>query len=205
MQDAIVLHGSCILGLSGGGTPRGIYEQLGANPLLDWSKVSLFLVDDRFIRGDDPDSNQFLIRSTILRQAPIPESQIYVPDTSLPISECVAKYNEELHALFARRPPDIVTLGLGSDGHTASLFPPVINAAFGDNVAIHTTTDAFAVHDRISLTLPAIESAQWKVWLIKGPDKKAVWESMMASPENARRWPGKAVIESGNNTVFGWW
>ncbi|MBI3332313.1 6-phosphogluconolactonase, partial [Candidatus Peregrinibacteria bacterium] len=87
--SAIQKNGRAVIGLSGGSTPRPIYEALGKSRLIDWSKVWIFLVDDRYIRPDDPKSNQFLLRSTLLKNAAIPESQIIFPDVSLPLPECI--------------------------------------------------------------------------------------------------------------------
>ncbi|MEK7591128.1 MAG: 6-phosphogluconolactonase, partial [Patescibacteria group bacterium] len=123
IRKAILDRGRAIVGFSGGSTPKAIYEMLGQDPAIDWSKVWIFLVDDRFIRKDDPRSNQFLLRSTLLKHAPVPESQIIIPDTTLPYQESIALYEKHLEALLEKGPPDIVTLGLGGDGHIASLFP----------------------------------------------------------------------------------
>ncbi|MSR87177.1 6-phosphogluconolactonase, partial [Candidatus Peribacteria bacterium] len=145
IDHAIKARGFCILGLSGGSTPKPIYEALGraaetpSSPI-DWSKVWVFLVDDRYIRADDPNSNQFLLRSTLLKNATIPESQIIFPDTTLPLPECVKLYGQHLNDLLKKGPPDLVTLGMGDDGHIASLFPPLGDDAFGSACAIHTTT-----------------------------------------------------------------
>ena len=238
MTAAIADHGRCILGLSGGSTPKPTYETLGSMKI-DWSKVWIFLVDDRYIRADDPNSNQFLLRSTLLKNAPIPESQIIFPDTSLPLSKCIDLYDRQITDLLRRGPPDIVTVGMGDDGHIASLFPPLGDDAFGPKLAIHTTTPSthstssgsprasrgatnsrsgpalgsearargegpsgprtagqapkFAVKDRISVTLPVLTKARQSVFFLKGPSKKAVWDDMMKSNEDERRWPAKAL------------
>lgn len=201
ITGAIAQRKTCILGLSGGSTPRPMYEALGKENI-DWSNVWIFLVDDRYIRADDPSSNQFLLRSTLLKNAPIPESQIIFPDTSLPLMDCVKLYGKQLESLFKKSPPDIVTLGMGDDGHIASLFPPLTDEAFGPGTVIHTTTDKFAVRDRISVTIPTLRQARQSVFFLKGLGKRKVWEEMVASNEDERRWPGKAT---GMATIIGQW
>ena len=200
---AIEKHGKAIIGLSGGETPKKIYEAFGKAKDIDWSKVWIFLVDDRYIRRDDPRSNQFLLRSTLLKNAPIPESQIVFPDTSLPYEECITLFDQHLTALFQKSSPDLVTLGLGEDGHIASLFPPLKERAEDRGQrAIGTTTDRFAICERISVTLPVLTSARSALFLIKGGAKKRVWDEMMASTEGEARWPAKAVLENMETTLL---
>ncbi len=201
VSKAIADHDFCILGLSGGSTPKPIYEALGKEKL-DWSKVWIFLVDDRYVRPDDPNSNQFLLRSTLLKHAPIPESQLIFPDTSLPLPECINLYEQHLKSLLQKGSPDIVTLGMGDDGHIASLFPPLTDDAFGPKLVIHTTTEKFAVRDRISVTMPVLKQAKQSVFLLKGAVKKRVWEEMMESTEDEKRWPAKGIIKGNNSTLI---
>ena len=201
MRGAIAQNGRVVLGLSGGSTPKPIYEALG-NAQIDWSKVWIFLVDDRYIRPDDPKSNQFLLRSTLLKNAPIPESQILFPDTSLPLPECADLYDRQVTDLLKKGPVDIVTLGLGEDGHIASLFPPLPDEAFGPKNVIHTTTDRFDVRERISVTMPVLTVAKSSVFFLKGAEKKRVWEQMTTSKDGPNRWPAKMLR---NATVIAQW
>lgn len=210
INAAILQNGACLLGLSGGSTPKKIYEELGQSDEIDWSKVWVCLVDERYIAADNEDSNQKLVRETLLKNANIPEENLLFPDTSLPIIECVEQYNTALSNVK----PDVITLGLGEDGHTASLFPPVMEQAFDRTKhAIHTTTPStssgqathFAVHDRITMTMPTIARAGSKIFLLKGDAKKAVWEEMEESTEGKERWPAKGVIQSGSVTLIAEW
>ena len=222
IRSAIVDRKRCVLGFSGGNTPRPIYEALGKEKNIDWSNVWIFLVDDRYVRSDSPHSNQFLLRSTILKNAAIPESQVIVPDTTLPIDECIDLYDKHIADLVRRSPPDLVTLGMGDDGHIASLFPnslspspspvPLLRRGFGgqdgrgedanDEFVIHTTTDRFTIHDRISVTLPVLTKARQALFLLQGKEKKNVWDEMMASAEGEGRWPAKAVLAACPTTVI---
>ncbi|MBU0766854.1 6-phosphogluconolactonase [Patescibacteria group bacterium] len=208
IQNAISKHGRCMLGLSGGSTPKKIYEALGKEEI-DWSKVIIFLVDERYIAPDDEKSNQKLIRETLLKNASIPETNILFPDTTLPLEECVSDYASKIKEMIDKQGylPDIVTLGLGEDGHIASLFPPVQQSTINNqqstakSLVLHTQTDKFDVKDRITLTLNAIASAQNHIFFLKGEGKKKVWEKMIASDEDEKRWPAKRVLESGATTV----
>ena len=204
INAAILQNGACLFGVSGGSTPKKIYEELGKSAEIDWSKVWVCLVDERYIAADSDDSNQKLVRDTLLQHATIPEENLLFPDTTLPITECIEQYN----AALSNIKPDVVTLGLGADGHTASLFPPVFEQAFDrTKYAVHTTTpsDEFAVHDRISMTVPTITRAGSKILLLRGQEKKAVLDAMEASTEGKERWPVKEIIASGGVTLIAQW
>lgn len=201
IRQSIDEYGRAIVGLSGGSTPKPVYEALGKEKI-DWSKVTVFLVDDRYVPATDKHSNQNLVRSTLLKHASIPESQIIFPDTTLPIDACITDYEQKIAQMLSGGIPHMVILGMGEDGHIASLFPPLPEAAFGDHLALHTTTDTFDVHDRISVTLIVLGSAERKIFLLKGEGKKRVWKEMMESPEDIERWPAAAVLNLGGGIVI---
>lgn len=200
----IMQYGSCTLGLSGGSTPKPIYEALGMADL-PWNSLRVFLVDERYIPADSDDSNQKLVRDTLLKHAAIPEENLLFPDTSKPLEECIQNYETAVAMELSSGIPHIVTLGLGGDGHIASLFPPVAEAGFGDHLVVHTQTDEFAVQDRISTTMVVIGSADKKIFFLKGEEKKKTWEAMMNSKEDHHRWPAKAVLQLGNVTAVTQW
>lgn len=196
IKNAIVARGYCCMGLSGGSTPGPIYTALGRCGEIDWAKVWLFLVDDRYVREDSPHSNQFLLRSLFLRTAPIPESQLIFPDTTHALTECVRLYDAWIADLVRTHPVDLVVLGMGEDGHTASLFPPLPDHAFGPAHAIATEAPAStAIRPRISVTLPVLEDARTRLLLLQGKRKREIWEAMTASAEDKCRWPVKALLD----------
>ncbi len=200
--QAIAERGRAVIGLSGGSTPGPVYEALGKEQGIEWGKVWIFLCDDRHIRADDPKSNQFLLRSTLLKNAPVPDSHLIFPDTSLSHQECVDLYDRHLTDLLKKGPADLVTLGMGDDGHIASLFPPLADEAFGPRHAIMNFTDKFDVHERISVTLPVLSEARQKLFLLKGESKKKVWEEMTTDKKGPNRWPAKALADA---VVIGQW
>jgi 6-phosphogluconolactonase len=202
MQEAISERSACVLGLAGGSTPRAAYELLGQDKTIDWSAVWIFLVDDRHVRRDSPKSNHHLLRQTILRHAPIPESQILTPDPDLPPTESALSYGELLSGLVHRRGIDLLVLGMGEDGHIASLFPPLGPEAMSDTGAIHTTTDQFDIRDRISATLPILTAAREALFLLSGAAKRRTWKEMTAAAYDPVRWPAHAVLETMPTTVL---
>lgn len=196
--------GSAIVGLSGGSTPRPIYEALGKEDI-DWSVVSVFLVDERYTEETSDDSNVKMIVDTLVKTSGMSEDNIYAPDTTLPMDICLEEYEAELAGLLSQGIPHIVTLGLGEDGHIASLFPPVPDAAFGDRLVLHTTTNTFAVHDRISTTMVVIGSADRKFFFLKGDAKKGIWEKMLHEEDAIHQWPANAVLKLGGSTLISRW
>lgn len=204
-------HGACIVGLSGGSTPRQVYEKLGVRCQVlgarFWEKLHFFLVDERCVPPDHTESNQRLVRETLLKHLPVPEEHLVFPDTMLPIDDCIADYARRLKELWKSHLPDLIILGMGTDGHIASLFPPLSDLALGDErLVLHTRApDGVgppAARDRISLSLNAICAADRHVLLLLGPEKKRTWEIMMASDDDERRWPLKRIMETGRLTIF---
>lgn len=181
IRSTLAKQNRCLLGLSGGKTPAPIYEALGREKDIDWSKVWIFLVDDRYIRSDSPHSNQFLLRSTLLRSAPIPDSQLLFPQTNLPYEACVSEYDHVIGAALSKQTPDLIMLGMGNDGHIASLFPPVPEEARGPKNVIATHTETFDIPKRISVTFPVLTKAKHALFLLQGKEKKRVWEEMTGS------------------------
>lgn len=191
----------CIFGLSGGSTPRPVYEQLGMRDDIDWSRVKIYLIDERYIEPHSEDSNQKLVRDSLLAQAGILPEHCYFPDTTLPLDQCVMAYMHSLVDLFAEHAADINVLGMGNDGHIASLFPPVPEYAFGEQVVINTTTDDFAVRDRISVSPLVLMASQAHFLLLKGNEKKAVFEECAAAELDPTRWPLHVALATGKVSV----
>lgn len=197
--SAMFDHGSCIIGLSGGSTPKPIYEALGKEDI-GWLNVKGFLVDERYVPKDHENSNQRMIRETL------PNLLLTAPDTSLSIEQCVETYVKDLWKLWSPYLPDIIVLGIGCDGHIASLFPPLTEEMMDDRLlVIHTQTDEFEISDRVTLTMNPILSAGSHIIFLHGGKKKKVWEEMLKSPYGEHRWPLKAVLGQKDVTVATWW
>jgi 6-phosphogluconolactonase len=199
---AIAERTFAIVGLSGGSTPRGIYDLLGQDDRIDWSRVWLFLVDDRYCAADSPKSNQFLLRMSLLRHAPIPESQLLFPRTELDRDACIDEYDAVMDDLLKKGQPDLVVLGMGDDGHIASLFSPVPAEASGPHHVIATTTETFDIRERISVTFPVLCAARQAVFFLKGKEKLRVWQNMQSSGDDFHRWPAKKICTDVPTTII---
>ena len=181
LEVALKTDGTFRVALSGGSTPRRLYELLGGPPYRDtfpWSRTHWFWGDDRFVPHDDPLSNYRMAREALLSRAPIPAGNIHpVPTEGLTAEESASAYERELKSFYgaerldpARPLFDVNLLGIGPDGHTASLFP-------GTKVLAERDRWVAAVigakpEPRITLTYPALESSRNAVFVIAGTEKR---------------------------------
>jgi 6-phosphogluconolactonase len=169
--------------LSGGGTPRRLYELLAGPPYRDvfpWDRTHLFWGDERFVPRDDASSNYRMVRDAMLSRAPIPATNIHpVPTEGLTPEAAASDYERELKSFYgaerfdpARPLFDVTLLGLGPDGHTASLFP-------GSAVLEERERWVAAVVGpkpaRITLTYPALESGRHVAFLVAGEEKREIF------------------------------
>lgn len=205
IRTAINERGRCTLALSGGSTPGPVYTRLAETPDIDWDKVALLLVDERCVPMTSAESTQGMITDALLKHLPARPARFVVPDTRLEPPLAAEGYAFEVEELLDVDTLDICVLGMGDDGHIASIFPPVDEAALSANTAFHAIQDRFPITDRISLTLPILESSRHPVLLLSGPKKKTTWEEMLASKEGPGRWPFKAILAAGRAAIFARW
>ncbi len=200
IERSVEERGCCVLGLSGGGTPKPVYAAL-ATAVQDWSSVTVFLVDERCVPATDAASNHALLLEHFYSLIKNAKPTLILPDTQLEPTLCALRYDKQLRELFAAGPADAVVLGMGNDGHTASLFPPLADNCFGPALAVHTVTDSFVVHDRISVTLPVLTQSRAQLLLLQGADKADTWKRMLEDGADERRWPLLALAKQGTMAV----
>ena len=164
---------------------------------INWNKLYIFLVDERYVPCDDKDSNTKLVNDTIVNLSKIPKENFIFPNTSLSISECVSDYAKKLKELFKKAGMcDIMTLGMGNDGHIASLFPPVGKEAYSDDVVINTQTETMVIRERMSVTMKVIKESAKQAIFLKGKEKGKVYNEMVNSKEqDVSRWPLLEVLK----------
>jgi 6-phosphogluconolactonase len=173
--------------LAGGSTPRLMYELLGTPPRREgfpWSRTHWFWGDERFVPPDDPASNYRMVRDALLARAPIPEANIHpVPTVGTTPQSAAEAYERTLQrfyggAVLLRQRPlfDVVLLGVGENGHTASLFPgaPILEERRRWVGWVTGTTG----EPRVSLTYPALENSRHTTFLVAGPGKRPVLEQI---------------------------
>jgi len=192
ISEAIRDNGKATVGLSGGSTPKPIYTMLAINKYISWEKVQFFLTDERYIPANHEDSNQKMIRETLLtREAK--DAEFFAPKTELLLSKCVEDYASTMKSFTH---PDLVILGMGDDGHIASLFPPVPPEAFGPALVLHTETAHFAVKDRISVTFPALLHAKKRLFLLTGKTKRELLKKMQSENEDVSLYPAQYLFDN---------
>lgn len=176
--QAVFSRGAFHVALSGGSTPRHLYQRLAQKPFvsdIDWSSVHIYFGDERCVPPDHPGSNYAMAESTLLAHVPIPRAQIHRIEAELAyVRQRAAAYarvlESHLPAVNATPQFDLVLLGLGSDGHIASLFPAT-GCALSDKRPV-TAVYADSLHAwRISITLPVINQAHNILLLAPGAGK----------------------------------
>lgn len=179
IQRVLTEQGRFTLALAGGGTPRPVYEHLATThrSAIAWDRVHLFWGDERYVPHDAPASNVHMVRAALLDEAPIPSANVHPisTDGNDPDADAAA-YADALRAMFPDDTTfDLVLLGIGEDGHTASLFPDDPQAtATGDAIPWVHAVEApprYDVRTRLSLTLPVINRAHDVFFLVAGAAK----------------------------------
>jgi 6-phosphogluconolactonase len=180
---AIATRGRFQLVLAGGETPRDLYERLGPKSL-DWTKTEVFFGDERCVPPDDPASNYRMVRRALLDRV-LPDSvAVHRIQGELAPAAAAALYDAEIRRVLARDPFrfDLVLLGLGADGHTASLFP---DGAWLDEQEKLVVASRAPTHpeERVTLTLPLLNAAREVVFLVTGKEKADAFRRVEAGED----------------------
>jgi 6-phosphogluconolactonase len=185
-QEAVASRGRFTVALSGGSTPRRTYELLARPPLrnqVDWTRTHLFWGDERSVAPDDPRSNARLARETLINYVPIPVAQVHPMECGPEPAEGARRYEVLLRHFFAAARPrfDLILLGLGENGHTASLFPGLPGLAEPDRwVAAVYKADQDLY--RLTLTPALINEAREVAFLVSGAAKAEVVREVIQGP-----------------------
>jgi 6-phosphogluconolactonase len=177
LQQAIEQRGHALLAVSGGKTPAALFDWL-SQQTLDWSKVIITLADDRWLPPDHADSNTRLLRQHLLQGAAAARFVPLVNAAPTP-EKGLAQATERFNAL--PQPFDLILLGMGDDGHTASLFPcaPQLQHAFSTSEPLVAMYPQTAPYGRISLSANALRQSRQNILLISGASKQAVLQQAL--------------------------
>ncbi|MEM6471558.1 MAG: 6-phosphogluconolactonase [Planctomycetota bacterium] len=180
--------------LSGGSTPKRVYEMLVERDL-PWEKIHLFWGDERNVPHDHDDSNFKMVRTALLDQVSIPESNVHpVPvDPSNP-DQAALQYENTLREHFDSGFPkwDLVLLGMGDDAHTASLFPETKALDTDDRLFVENWVPKFDAY-RYTMTYPAIESGEEIWFIITGAAKSEALRQVISGPKNLAMFPSQRI------------
>jgi 6-phosphogluconolactonase len=187
-QSAVAVRDRFTLALSGGKTPHDVYRLLADefSDDIDWMRTYIFWSDERCVPHTDPESNLRMARETLLNHVPIAFDHIYPVPTEFPPLQAADLYQSQIDRFFEMRGGrprfDLLLLGMGADGHTASLFPG--SPALEERVArvIAVTVDA-PIRDRVTFTLPVLNSAAHVAFLVTGEDKAEALTHIMTQTE----------------------
>jgi 6-phosphogluconolactonase len=200
---AVERAGNCSIALAGGSTPRRLYSLLAdsGSPYraqLPWDRIHFFWGDERQVPPDHADSNYRMARHAMLSAAAVPPANIHrIRGEAADATTAAAEYEEELRRFFATGTGplprfDLVLLGMGADGHTASLFPgsPAIDESERWAVAVRRPEDGV---ERITLTVPVINNAAHVVFLVAGAAKAATLKEVIEGDASPRHLPSRAI------------
>jgi 6-phosphogluconolactonase len=201
---SIETTGRFSLVLSGGNTPRGLYELLAQHPYrsqVDWKKVEFFWGDERAVPPNDQASNYRMAKEAMLDKLGIAPERIHRIEGERPdLDQAAREYENKIEQVLGRvpgvgrRPPhfNLFLLGMGDDGHTASLFPNT-TALFEKERWVAAQQVPKAPRERITMTPPLINAAHFILFLVAGSNKASVLADVLQGSRDAKRWPAQLI------------
>ena len=207
INESVRSNGSFSVALSGGNTPRTLYRLLSSRfrDQIPWKNVNVFWGDERYVPLADPQSNYRMARETLLDAVPCPAGNVHPMPTELPDPDVAAReYEKTLRSYFSKDWPrfDLVLLGLGEEGHTASLFPgsPALNETKRWVVAVKAPAEPPL---RLTLTLPAITEAANIYFLVAGSNKAQALHHVLTGSPDPKNYPASGIRRAGGTVI--WW
>jgi 6-phosphogluconolactonase len=197
------------IALSGGSTPRNLYTLIAANAsaTLPWDKMFFFWGDERHVPPDSPDSNYRMAKESLLSKVPIPPANIFpVPAENPDAAQVAEVYEQTLRRFFAVAPGefprfDLILLGMGPDGHTASLFPETAALQEKSRLVVANWVEKLG-GSRITFTLPLLNSARCVTFLVSGTDKAAALHEVLEGNAPAEKYPSRLVQPSDGKLIW---
>jgi 6-phosphogluconolactonase len=193
--------GRFTVALSGGSTPKAMFQALAEKPFADalpWRSSYFFWGDERCVPPDHADSNYRMANDTLLSKVPIPRENIFrIPAEDGDHKRAAANYSETLRTFFAEERPslNLIFLGMGPDGHTASLFPGTTALCANDRIAVANYVDKLQSW-RITLTADTINRARNIIFLVAGADKAPALKEVIEGERNPEQYPSQLIEAS---------
>ena len=199
-NTAVKEHGRFTLALSGGSTPKSLYNLLATNARtsLPWARMFFFWGDERQVAPTSPDSNYRMAEEAMLSKVPVPAGNIFRMAGENPDAARAAEaYEQTLRKFFQLNPSefprfDLILLGMGPDGHTASLFPGSAGLAEKSRLVIANWVEKLKTH-RLSFTLPVLNAAGCVEFLVSGTDKAPALRAVLEENVPGEQYPSKLV------------
>lgn len=196
-QSSISSHGEFNVALSGGSSPKRLYEMLASPDFkhqVEWNKVNFFFGDERYVPADDPENNSLMVKKTLFDPLKIPSSNIFVINTLLSPEDAAKKYISTITDHFKDQPIrfDLILLGLGDNSHTASLFPYTsvltdrsasVKAVFLEQQNVY----------RITMTAPLINQARHIAFIVYGSAKAEAVHHVLENGHDEKKYPARLI------------
>lgn len=201
---AIDQQGRVTLALAGGSTPKQLYERI-ATQAWPWHQIHLFWGDERFVPHDHPDSNYAMTRTAWLDRVAIPAANIHpIPTVPLTPPAAADAYEQELQSFFGLKPGefpvfDVILLGMGEDGHTASLFPHTAALQVCDRAV---TVGQKGDEPRITLTIPTLNFGRCVIFLVAGANKATAYRHVTSPQPDGEQYPAALIKPQAGEL---WW
>ena len=205
-DSAIGQTGRFSIALSGGSTPKTLFQLLAAEykEKIDWANTYIFWGDERCVPPDDTDSNYKMAHETLLDHVPLPAANIYRIKGELPPEDGAMQYEETLRVYFQNQLPrlDLILLGMGDDGHTASLFPgtDALNERQRWVIPNHVTTAKQTW--RITFTVPVINNAANVMFLVAGSGKAERLKQVVQGAYAPNKLPSQIIKPTNGNLIW---
>jgi 6-phosphogluconolactonase len=208
-NEAVEAKGSFAVALSGGSTPKALFGLLAGEYLdrVPWRGTNFFWGDERHVPPDHPDSNYRMTREAMLSTAPVPPENVHRIEAENPdAAAAAAAYEKTLEQWFGTQPGefprfDLVLLGMGPDGHTASLFPHTTALHESTRSVVANWVPKFDAY-RITLTAPVLNNAANVLFLVAGPDKAEALHEVLEGAPNPDEYPSQLVRPTSGSLLW---
>lgn len=207
-KEAVATTGSFSIALSGGSTPKALYELLSAEPYrsqMPWGDVEIYFGDERCVPPDHKDSNFKMAKEALLSKVPIPATSVYRMEGELEAPAAAEKYRRIVDERFSDGGGiDVVLLGMGDDGHTASIFPgtEATREASRSVIGYFAENSSTGKSWRVTMTAPLINRSREVMFLICGASKEKRLAEVLEGPRDPSRLPSQLIQPSPGKLIF---
>jgi 6-phosphogluconolactonase len=207
--DAVAQRGRFTIALSGGSTPKNLYTLIAANAAsnLPWERIFFFWGDERHVPPADAESNYSMAKETLLSKVPVPAGNIFrIPAENPDATAAAEAYERMLQKFFNFSPGefprlDLILLGMGPDGHTASLFPETAALREKSRLVVANWVEKLKT-SRITLTLPVLNSARCVAFLVSGSDKAVALREVLEGNGPPDKYPSKLIRPTDGKVIW---
>lgn len=194
-KEAIERQGRFTVALSGGSTPRALYELLATDGFIgrvDWAKVQVFFADERCVPPEDPQSNYGMVRDILLRHLPMPEGNVHRMKGEIDPQAAAIEYGRLLKRMFGEEGLDLVLLGMGDDGHTASLFPHTAALTEDHHRCVANYVEKLKAW-RLTMTAMFINRSREVAVLVTGQNKAITLRRVLEEASDPQTFPVRLI------------